>query len=254
MVAKLPSLDILISIDDTDDLDSPGTGELAAEIAGMIETRGWGETSFITRHQLFLHPDIPYTSHNSAMCFPAVVEPGCRETLIAAAADFLTRQSAPGSDPGLCVVATTSVSEPKALIGFGQTAKGSVLTKDDAYGLARRLGVHLSEHGGTGQGVIGALAGAGLRLGGNDGRMRGTLTLPPAADHLSVGDLLAFDHVDAVQTRDGDALPDDAMIRLFGDKVKTVMIGGRSILLVTADPLGDNDAWRSCSPRELKSY
>ena len=109
--------------------------------------------------------------------------------------DLRSRQSAPGSDPGLCVVATTSVSGPKALIGFGQTAKDSVLTKSDAYGLAQRLGIHLSEHGGTGQGVIGALAGAGLRL-----------------------------------------------------------IGGRSILLVTPDHLGDQDAWRSCSPRELKSY
>ena len=244
-------MQVLISIDDTDDLESPGTGELASEIARMIEMRGWGKTSFVTRHQLLIHPDIPYTSHNSAMCFPAMLEPGCREIVISAAADFLKRQSAPGSDPGLCVAALPSDS---TLVDFGLAAKRSVLTKNDAYGLAKRLRIHLSEHGGSGQGVVGALAGAGLRLGGNDGRMRGTLPLPRAADRISVADLLAFEHVDAVETRDGQALPDDATVRVFGDKIKTVMIGGRSVLLVTSDPQGGEGTWRNFSPRELKSY
>jgi hypothetical protein len=246
-------MNVLISIDDTDNLDSPGTGELSAEIARMIEVRGWGETSFITRHQLFVHPDIPYTSHNSAMCFVAVVDPDCRETLIADAGNFLASQSAPGSDPGLCVVVASALADASALVGFGQTAKGSVLTKNDAYNLAQHLGVHLSEHGGTGQGVIGALAGAGLRLSGNDGRIRRRLALPPGSPMLSVKALRDFPEVDAVQTRAGETLPDDAEVTL-NDKVKTVLIGGRSTLLVTSDLQGGNTYWRSCSKQELKCY
>lgn len=244
---------VLISIDDTDNLDSPGTGELAAEIARMIRARNWGETFFITRHQLFIHPDIPYTSHNSAMCFAANIDPECREMLIGAAGKFLLEQSAPGSDPGLCVLHTASLGDAAPLVGFGEAAKRVVLNKDDAYGLARRLGIHLSEHGGTGQGVIGALAGAGLRLGGNDGRMRGSLPLPTGTGQISVKDLRDHREVDAVQTLAGEALPDEAVIRL-GNKVKTVMIEGRSTLLVAPDLAGGAVPWRSCSNQELKRY
>lgn len=50
------------------------------------------------------------------------------------------------------------------LVDFGRRAKNEVLTKDLAYDLAVKLGVPLSEHGGTGDGVIGAVAGSGLRL------------------------------------------------------------------------------------------
>ncbi len=50
-----------------------------------------------------------------------------------------------------------------------------LLTKQEAYMLANTTGVHLSENGGTGDGIVGALAGTGLRLDGNDGRFRGWL-------------------------------------------------------------------------------
>ncbi|MCX7178527.1 MAG: hypothetical protein NTX56_07025 [Proteobacteria bacterium] len=246
-------MNLLISMDDTDSLDSPGTGELAAEIARMIHGRGWGETSFITRHQLYVHPEIPYTSHNSAMCFAAKVEPDCREVLIADAGDFLVRHSAPGSDPGLCVVDITAVADTAAMESFGRTAKNSVLTKQAAYDLARRLGIHLSEHGGTGQGVIGALAGAGLRLSGNDGRIRGNLLLPNESRRLSVKSLLAIPEVEAVQTRSGETLPDEQEITLDG-KVKMVLMGGRATVLVTADSSNGGGSWRSVSKHEIKCY
>ena len=55
-------------------------------------------------------------------------------------------------------------------IDFGYRAKQVVLTKSNAYKLAKKLDIHLSEHGGSGQGVIGALAGVALRLTANDGR------------------------------------------------------------------------------------
>ena len=64
----------LICIDDTDDIGTKGTGEIAEEIAAKLAPRVPQDarpaiTRFVTRHQLFVHPDIPYTSHNSAMCF-----------------------------------------------------------------------------------------------------------------------------------------------------------------------------------------
>ncbi|MCM0080445.1 hypothetical protein L4X63_02470 [Geomonas sp. Red32] len=169
---------ILVSIGDTDNLDSRGTGELATLIAAELESRGWGRAGFVTRHQLLVHPDIPYTSHNSAMCFEAEIAENALDAVIAYASDFLARESAEGSDPGLCVAAIEAVASPEQLIVFGERAKDSVLDKDTAYTLAEMLGVHLSEHGGSGQGVIGALAGAGLRLGGNDEGSRGASRSP----------------------------------------------------------------------------
>ncbi len=104
-------MQILISIDDTDNLESPGTGALASQIAADLESNGWGKSSFITRHQLLVHPDIPYTSHNSAMCFSAEIEADCLEQVISHSAGFLARESAEGSDPGLCVAVIDRLPE-----------------------------------------------------------------------------------------------------------------------------------------------
>lgn len=58
-------MQMLVSIDDTDNLESRGTGEIASLLAKLLEEREWGKAQVITRHQLLVHPDIPYTSHNS---------------------------------------------------------------------------------------------------------------------------------------------------------------------------------------------
>ena len=166
-------MDILLCIDDTDNLESVGTGELAENMADGIQELYGGKCSAITRHQLYVHEDIPYTSHNSSMCFKASIADEALEPIIRYGIDFLERESASGSDPGFCVAPLHTIADIKELIRFGRTAKQEVLTKDAAYDLARRQRVHLSEHGGTGQGIIGALAGIGLRLSGNDGRFKG---------------------------------------------------------------------------------
>ena len=48
----------LICIDDTDNIDNRGTGDIASENAEEMELGGWGACSYITRHQLFVHPVI----------------------------------------------------------------------------------------------------------------------------------------------------------------------------------------------------
>jgi len=42
---------ILLCIDDTDNIDSRGTGELATLLAGIIEEKKWGTSTPVTRHQ-----------------------------------------------------------------------------------------------------------------------------------------------------------------------------------------------------------
>lgn len=246
----------IVCIDDTDNRDSKrGTGQLAAELKGLIEEQGWGRSDVIVRHQLFVHPDIPYTSHNSAMSFGIEVQD--EETLARIAAfsgAFLAEQSAVGSNPGLCVVCLDRLKEPTRLLEFGSQAKVKVLSKEDAYHLAEELNLHLSEHGGSGQGVIGALAGTGLRLSGNDGRVRGKHAIATTDNVASTAEILRQADIDLVQTLDGRVLNGSELVRL-GEKVKSVYLDGRSVLLVRATE-GDSAGarWEACSMEYLKKH
>lgn len=247
-------MQVLISIDDTDNLESRGTGALASLLAEALEEKGWGESQFITRHQLLVHPDIPYTSHNSAMCFTARIEETHLYNLINYAADFLARESASGSDPGLCVAVVDRLANRETLLAFGRKAKQEVIPMAEAYAVAEQVGCHLSAHGGSGQGVIGALAGAGLRLAGNDGRLKGSLQIPATGGSTTVAELQRQTLIDEVRSFDGQQLSGDEQV-LLGDKVKTVLLDGKSVLLL--EPLVGNNSgvsWQTCSKQRLKSY
>lgn len=244
---------ILVSIDDTDDLESKGTGELASEIAAMIVTKGWGQTTPVTRHQLFIHPDIAYTSHNSSMCFQAEIRDDCFNELLHFAAKFLRDNSAAVADPGLCVVQVQSLDSAEALIQFGIRAKNEIITKEEAYLLAERLHVHLSEHGGLGIGVIGALAGAGLRLSGNDGRFKGKLKINQAV--VSVKELVEQTMIEVVRTVAGETLADTELVKV-SEPLKTVLKDNKCVLLVSPVTAEQEPGvhWKPCSKQELRQY
>lgn len=245
---------VFVSIDDTDNLESRGTGELAGMLADDVERFGWGRSSFVTRHQLLVHPDIPYTSHNSSMCFSAEINETAIDALISHSSVFLQTESAPGSDPGLCVATVEKITDSEALVEFGKKAKQVVVTQDEAYRLAKEVGVHLSAHGGTGHGVIGALAGVGLRLSGNDGRLRGGLDLGSENSVAQVKDICTHPDVDVVRSMDGAVLSEEEFV-VIGDKIKTVLLDGKSVLLVTPKTTGSYNAqWRTCPRQLLKRY
>ena len=48
-----------IGIDDTDNLESRGTGHRARQLGTMLEEAGIARLICITRHQLLVHKDIP---------------------------------------------------------------------------------------------------------------------------------------------------------------------------------------------------
>lgn len=252
---------ILLSIDDTDAMKADGievrgTGELASMIKQAVEDHGWGICEPITRHQLLIHPDIPYTSHNSSMCFKADIDAAYLDELIAFSSDFLARESAAEADPGLCVAVIDRLSRPGWLIAFGYMAKNYVLTKDEAYDLAETLGIHLSEHGGTGQGVIGALAGAGLRLSGNDGRFKGKIKIKSETGIVSAGFIRSTGKVDMVKSlEDGIILEDDDEL-ILGDTIKAVLLDGKAVLPVFALEQGENGRprWQTYSKSQLKDF
>lgn len=248
-------MQILVSIDDTDNLESRGTGELAALLAQILEEREWGKARVVTRHQLLVHPDIPYTSHNSAMCFMADIEDKYFDKYLDLARDFLGRESAPGSDPGLCIVITEQLRNEPELIEFAYKAKEVVLSKEEAYKVASNTGAFLSEHGGEGVGVIGALAGAGLRLSGSDGRLRGKLKVNAPSGFITAGEIKQQSGVEVVQGTEGESIAEGELIRL-GETIKAVMQGGKTTLLVFPTEAEDPEAaqWQTCTKNYLKRF
>jgi len=241
----------LLCIDDTDEKGGPGTGHLLQALCDRIKEKGMGTCSAISRHQLFVDDAIPYTSHNSSLCCAVrLLQPSLHD-MIVFCGTYLEENSARGSDPGLCVVPLVPGMEIPRLIDFGRRAKREVITKEAAYGLARRLGVHLSEHGGTGQGVVGALAGTGLRLSENDGRFRGWYHLGRAGDSCRVAELTVHPFIDTVQSEaTGQPLSPESVVRFGGDELKLVLKGGQQTLLVTET----DDGWRTLTKAEVKRY
>jgi len=248
-------MQVLVCIDDTDNLESRGTGELASILGQAIEEQGWGKSLGVTRHQLYVHEDIPYTSHNSSMCFVAELYNEFLYRFIQYASDFLVRESAEGSDPGLCVLIPEQLRQPEELFTFGRKAKEVVLTKQDAYEVARNLGIYLSEHGGTGQGVIGALAGVALRLSGNDGRFKGKLKITSSTKIVSVGEIFSQTNVDAVKSLDGTVLEKDELVKL-GDFLKAVLMDGKCVLPVTRIEMPETEgvSWQTCTKQQVRKF
>lgn len=167
---------LLIGIDDTDNDTSPGTGRLARNLCTELTKRGMKSLG-VTRHQFLLDEAIPYTSHNSGACIAVESKNGIEEADFAF--DFIARESAKGSDPGICIAFSDVV--PEEVCEFGWAAKEKILLIEESFQLAEDSGVKLRGLGGDCLGVIGALASVGLRAQGNDGRfidMPGLRDLP----------------------------------------------------------------------------
>lgn len=240
-----------LCIDDTDNLDSIGTGTIAEQILEKIISHGFGPCSLVTRHQLFIHQDIPYTSHNSSMCFYGEAPDESLPTIIDLASYHLDTVSAEGSDPGLCILKFDASTDYSDLITFGKDAKKRVLTKEDAIKCAKAHHLHLSEHGGTGQGIIGALAGVGLRLFGNDGEIKGALKHIEINREYHVTELIEFPEVDQVlDLVTKEPLSKTTSINM-GSRSKPVMYKNQSILFAIKTDDGKYESLTKLKIRQL---
>ncbi len=158
---------IYIGFDDTDILGADrGTGKLVRWFEQKLpeECRMWG----VIRHQLPKLNGIPYTSHNSSACMVVETEfPEIKDLLIQRAVEHILEYFMEGSDPGLCI-ATEDSPAVQALTDFGRLCCSRIVTQKEAMAAASLS--HLSGHGGTNDGIIGAAAGVGLTLSGWSGR------------------------------------------------------------------------------------
>ena len=158
---------VYFGFDDTDTHDSKyGTGKLVRWFQSALPEEC--ECLGVVRQQLFVCDEIPYTSHNSAACLIAEIpEPDLLNGSIEGAVNHLKHYAMDGSDPGLCVV-TEFEPSIASLVNFGHFCTRAVSTQKQAVAAAAK--VHLSGHGGTNDGIIGAAAAVGLTISGWSGR------------------------------------------------------------------------------------
>lgn len=201
---------VLIGLDDTDNLESRGTGRLARELAASLEKDF--QVLGVTRHQLLVDPRVPYTSHNSSAAVALqTAEQIDLHGLFEHVKAFMEADFQPGSDPGLCLAVQDSGEPgpngrlsciPDEVIAFGRRAQNELVTQAEARALAAKYGLLLEGLGGSQDGVIGALAAVGLAAGGQDGRylllgrIRELSGLQPVSAVLATG-------ITAVRTADG---------------------------------------------------
>lgn len=248
-------MQIYLSVDDTDNLTSIGSGQLAENLTEELIHRGLVQScSNITRHQLYFHEDIPYTSHNSSMCFTAAISPAYLPDLVDFSARYLQEHAAPGSDPGLCVAENSDTLDKEALIRFGEQAKSTILNKDKAYQLARQTRVHLSEHGGTGDGVVGAIAGIGLRMQGNDGRFRGWFNMGNVGEIVTAAALCKHPFVSDVIDENGASIAAESPIRITDEKIKTILHNHIQVIPVSRQAEANGSEWTTLSRKQVKKY
>jgi tRNA(Ile2) C34 agmatinyltransferase TiaS len=177
---------VYIGFDDTDVITSDyGTGKVARRFGKLLpqECKIWG----VVRQQLLVDPAIPYTSHNSSACVVVdCPDSSYIDALKSTAIAHIEAMSASGSDPGLCLIGEGDSSLP-ALEAFGLLCTAKVVSQYDAIKAAGNA--HLSGHGGTHDGIIGAAAAVGLTASGWNGRFIEYEGLRDIPDQISVAAL-----------------------------------------------------------------
>ncbi len=245
---------VYIGIDDTDNLESRGTGFRARQLADAIAAEDLGVVVGVTRHQLFVSPEIPYTSHNSAACLAVWPRNGVSGAeLVELCRDFLVRESAPGSDAGFSVV---SGGSPLAVVlEFGVRAKEEVVSMEEARRLAATVGAHLEGVTGDHGGIIGALAATGLRFGGEDGRYLWVHGLREMAGMtLTVKDLLDRTGLDTIETREGMLIDEPAETIELGEWPRPVVRSHRAVLVVEKSDDTISASWRVVPKDYIKQF
>jgi hypothetical protein len=227
---------IFVGIDDTDMPETPGTNKLAFHLAERLAPRY--ATEWIVRHQLLEDPRVPCTNKNG--CVSLLLAPRDEPHLAALIAELraaIVAWSPPGSDPGLCV--TESV--PGEVTGWGRAAQVELLAKDDALRVAAEAGLHLEPLGGTGGGVIGALAAVGLLTTWNSGRVVHCARFPPPAfDATGLHDadeLYEWGVDDIVAVEDGQRVVRGVID--LGKRLRPNLRDGRVVLYVARGLSGD---------------
>jgi tRNA(Ile2) C34 agmatinyltransferase TiaS len=234
-----------VGFDDTDTPDSDrGTGKLARWFNRELPEgcRIWG----VVRQQLLVHESIPYTSHNSSACVVVdMPDISLLPDLTARAAAHLENLALEGSDPGLCVAFENDPALSR-LIDFSQKCTCRVMTQGDA--MEATGAMHLSGHGGTCDGIIGAAAAVGLTIHGWSGRFIEYGDLRHLPETLPVSELERVGITVVSLDRDGQCPAPADLVHTKG-WLRPRLWGSRPVLPVVPNEIG---VWESIGGKRGK--
>ena len=240
---------LIISIDDTDNKYSKGTGHRARKLGALLEKRGFISLMSISRHQLLFDRRIPYTSHNSSASLFCEAHKEVSD-IIAFCRRFLKRESAFFSDAGLCVARLDDINDD--IINWGHRAKKEILFMPEAKELAKSANIFLEGLTGKKIGIIGALAATGLRAEGNDGRLLWLPQLRTLSGVFKANELQQIIKIENITEKNTVAVPPESLI-LKGEWCRPVHINGKITLIVEKN-LNTNDyEYHSASKEYIKS-
>jgi tRNA(Ile2) C34 agmatinyltransferase TiaS len=236
---------IYVGFDDTDNITADrGTGKLARwfekELPEGCRIEG------VVRQQLLVDERIPYTSHNSSACVLVDAPDASWVTILTdRAIEHLKRHSLEGSDPGLCIACGGNGSLA-SLIALGRTCTSRVVTQKEALEAARKS--HLSGHGGTNDGIIGAAAAVGLTASGWSGRFIEYGKLREFSDPIRVMELERSNIVVVSNDRDARVPGPEDIVHTKG-WLRPRLWGKRAVLLVA--PI-EEGVWESIGEKRNK--
>lgn len=222
---------VYIGIDDTDNLETRGTGFRARQLIERLQEAGLASGIAVTRHQLLVDDRVPYTSHNSSACIVvkrlAAVDV---DQLMDFCRSFLLEIAAQGSDVGLCIAGSEQANK---VIEFGRKAKVELVTQDEARKSARENDIRLEGLTGDHQGIIGSLSAVGLHVYGSDGRYLWPRDIREfAGQTLTVPDVRKNRGIEKISLLSGEEITNDAAEICLGEWPRTVRINRQAVLLV----------------------
>jgi hypothetical protein len=233
------SPDLIVAIDDTDMPGTRGTGRLARLIAEELSPVG--RSLGVTRHQLFEGPGVPKTHRNSAAAI-GIATSASPQAILEDAAAIVSREHAPGSDPGVAVLSGSPAPE---LVTFGRRTQEGLVDRDEALRVAAASGMLVRGLAGTGDGIIGSVAAAALRADGSDGRYVGLRGIRSLTGTMTAAEILSRSDITAVvDLATGESVPGDGRLDT-GDWIRPRLVGGRPVLMARRD----RGAWVNADAR-----
>lgn len=244
---------IFVGIDDSVQLDGAKAGETASILARFIEEKGWGKGAIPSRHRLYPHPSTGCKKHNTARSFSADMEEQHLADFIDYACNLIKRTGSPDCNAGLAIAIPELMENTNDLVAYAYRVKEELVSKAEALAFGGQPGLYLFELGGSGQGVIGALAGVGLRMTGNDGQFRGKLHIGTGEDYIAtVKEILDNSYVEQVKNMDFENIDDNENVRM-GEKVKVVLLDNKYTLMVFPTDI-DYPKWQTSTTNMLRVF
>lgn len=155
---------VLLCIDGTfDQMGNSNTIKIMNYIKKHIMYNKYGSSFDITKHTLL--------NSNTSICMEIDIIEKEYEELIKDSKDIIKENSSEISSPGICAIMVDKVINKDELIKFGLKSKVEEIEKNKAIMLALKSGLYLKGINDNNDGIVGALAGATLRLSGNDGQV-----------------------------------------------------------------------------------